>query len=126
MLEVRHLRVEPTQQARKRPRHARLLEARRQVDRLDSVGHELGVARHRGEVEIGRDNRQLAQEVQHVGLLAGAIAAEDIGVEDDHRSSSYTVRVWAATSCHVATRRGAGANALWMPLRIDSTSVGST
>ena len=42
------------EEARQRPRHAELLGARRQRDRLDAVWHELGTPRH------GRDAEQVA------------------------------------------------------------------
>ena len=57
-------------------------------ERLDPFGHELGMTRHRAEGQVLRDERQLAQEVQHVGLLARALAAEHVRVDDDHASSS--------------------------------------
>ena len=65
-----------------------LLGARGQRDRLDPVGDELGLARDRGEPQVGRDAGQLAQQVEHVRLLARAAAAEHVGVDDDHASSS--------------------------------------
>ena len=46
------------------------------------------VARHRREAKVGRDARQRAQELAHVGLVAGAAAAEDVGVDDDHAAAS--------------------------------------
>ncbi len=59
-----------------------------QKDRLDAVGHELGVARHRREAQVGRGERERAQKIRHVGLVAGALAAEHVGVEEDHATSS--------------------------------------
>jgi hypothetical protein len=44
--------------------------------------------RYGGEPKVGRNDGQLPQQVEDVGLLAGAVAAEHIGVEYDHTSSS--------------------------------------
>ena len=46
------------------------------------------IAEDGGEAQVGCHPGQLAQQVAHVGLLAGAVAAEDVGVEDDHAASS--------------------------------------
>ncbi len=70
------------------PGHPRLLEARRQLDRLDAGRDEVGAARDGGEAQVGREPRQLAQQVRDVGLVAGALAAEHVGVDQDHASSS--------------------------------------
>ena len=59
-----------------------------QLDRLDAVGDELGMARDRGEPQVGGDARAAAQQVQDVRLLAGAAAAEDVGVDGDEREAS--------------------------------------
>ncbi len=126
MLEVRELGPEPAEQSRQRPRHPLLLQPRGQLDRLDTVGHELGMARHGREAQVGRDARQLAQQVRDVRLVARARAAEHVGVDEDHATSSYTSRVARATSVHEATRRGSGRNARSIPSRIEATSVGST
>jgi hypothetical protein len=88
VLEVRDLRAQTAQQPRQRERHARLLEAGRQVNRLDAVRNESWVARDGGERQVGCDVRELAQEVQHVGLLAGAVAPEHVRVDEDHATSS--------------------------------------
>ena len=54
---------------------------------LDSLGDELGVPRDGGEPKAGRrrERRQLAQEVEHVRLVARALAAEHVRVDDDER-----------------------------------------
>jgi len=79
---------QPAQQQRHAHGHAQLLDSRRQLDRLDAVGNELRMPRHGGEAEVGRNDWQLPQQVEHVGLLTGAVAAKHIGVEQNHTSSS--------------------------------------
>ncbi len=74
MLEVHELGPEAVQQAGQRPCHAQLLGLRRQLDRLDTARDEVGPPGHRRELEVGRDERQLAQQVEDVRLLAGAVA----------------------------------------------------
>ena len=63
-------------------------EPRLELDRLDAVGHELRMARDGREPKVGRDRGELAQQIEHVGLLTRPVAAEHVGVEDDHASSS--------------------------------------
>ena len=107
--------------------HPRLLQPRPQRHRLDPVGDELGVAADGAEMEVGGDAGQLPQQVGDVGLVAGALASEHVGVDQDHTSSSYTARVAAATSPQeVPAAAGPGANAAAIPARIESTSSGST
>ena len=84
MLKVR----ERGAKAAKRPRHAeqhpQLLEARRDLDRLHSFGHEIGPPGQRCERElVARQRRQPAQEVLNVGLVAGTVTAEHVCVDDD-------------------------------------------
>ena len=58
---------------------------------MSSHGHEPEVARHRG---------QLAQEVRDVRSVPGALAAEDVGVDQHqrrHATSRYTAAVASAT-----------------------------
>ena len=94
VLEVREAGAQRAQEARQRPGHSRLLQAGRQLDRVDARRHSRGVARDGGETEVGRDTRQLAQEVLDVRLLAGPVPAEYVRVDHDeiarsgHRTSS--------------------------------------
>ncbi len=88
MLEVREIGPEATQQPRERDGHAQLLGARGQVDRLDALGDEVGTAGDGGEPEVGSGGGKLPEEVRHVRLVAGALAAEDVGVDQDHRASA--------------------------------------
>ena len=55
VLEVRERGPQPAQEPRQRDRHAQLLRARRQLDRLDAGRDEVGPARHRREAQVGRD-----------------------------------------------------------------------
>ena len=73
-----------------------------QRDGLDALGHELGVPRDRRDPQprLGRERRERTQEVEHVRLVAGAVAAEHVGVDDDERvhvSSRQTVSTASAT-----------------------------
>ena len=88
MLEVRELRLQPAQQPRQRPGHAKLLRPRGHLDRLDAVGYELRTPGHGSEGQVGRHLRQLPQQIEDIRLLAGAVAAEYIGVQHDHATAS--------------------------------------
>ena len=106
VLEVAERRAELPEQARQRHRHPQLLERRPEPHGLDPLGDELGVARDGGDPNSGsrRQRRQLAQEVEHVRLVACALAAEDVGVDDDersHASSRQTASTRSATDAHV-------------------------
>ena len=78
VLEVPERGAEAAEQARQHQRHPQLLRRRRELDRLDPSGTSAGcrvtaAIRRPGR---GRERRQLAEEVEHVGLVAGAPAAE--------------------------------------------------
>ena len=88
VLEVRELRLQPPRAAAAARRPSAPPEARRELDRLDPVGDELGTARDRGELEVGRDAGKLAEQVRDVGLVARALPAENVGVDQDHATSS--------------------------------------
>ena len=83
VLEVRERRAQPVERTRHGPRHPQLLRARRERNRLDAVGHEVGTPRQRREPEIASGSRELAQQVLDVRLVPGALAAEDVRVEHD-------------------------------------------
>jgi hypothetical protein len=84
VLEVRERGAKPPEQAGDSERHAERLAPGRQLDRLDSVGNEAGAAGDRGEAEIAwACGGELTQEPGHVGLVTGALPAEDVGIEDD-------------------------------------------
>jgi hypothetical protein len=76
-------RPDTPEEPRQRPRHSHLLRAGRQLQRLDPGRHALGMARDRGEVELGRRGRQRPQQVLDVGLVAGALPSEHVGVDQD-------------------------------------------
>ena len=106
VLEVTERRAELPEQARQRHRQPQLLERRPEPHGLDSLGDEAGVARDGGDPNSGsgRQRRQLAQEVEHVRLVARALAAEDVGIDDDersHASSRQTASTRSATDAHV-------------------------
>ncbi len=83
VLVVRDPGPEPTDEAREAPRHAPLLRAGGELDRLDPVGNELRLAGDGGEVEVRSGAWERAQQVPDVGLVARALAAEDVGIEED-------------------------------------------
>ena len=85
MEEVRERRPHAAEQQRQAHRHTQRLAAGVEPDRLDPRRDELWPARHGREREPVGDGRQLAQEPEHVALVAGALAAEDVGVDDDAR-----------------------------------------
>jgi hypothetical protein len=85
--EVREPRTKPRERARHRPRHAQLLRARRQHDRLDPLGDERCVARQRRDPKVAGERRHRAEQVLDVRLVARAAAAEEVGVEDDHSAA---------------------------------------
>ena len=85
---MRQLRSQTPEQPGQGPRHAELLRAGGQCDRLDTRGNEVGAAGDRGEAEVGRYERQLAQQVPHVGLLTRPVPSEHVCVEQDHNTAS--------------------------------------
>ena len=86
MLEMRERRAQPAQQTRHRPAHPELLGGCAEDDRLDPGGHELWMPRDRREPElIAAERRQPAEQVLDVGLVAGPLPAEHVGVEHDER-----------------------------------------
>ena len=104
--EVREGRLQPAQEPRERPQHAQLLHARLQLDRAHAVRHEVGPA---GDARRrSRSRGQRAQQLAHVRLVPGAVAAERVGVDDDHAASSYCLVARAAPTRPTSTRaRGA-------------------
>jgi len=74
-----------TEQARQAPRHPQLLHAPRQQDRLHAVGHQVRPARYGCDPEILGSRRKRPQELLDVRLVAGALTAEDVRVDQDER-----------------------------------------
>ena len=77
-----------------------LLRRRSEARGVDPLGDQLGVARHRHQPEprLGRGDDELAQEVAHVGLVAGSLAPENVGVDRDkaHVSSRQSASTRSA------------------------------
>ncbi len=109
VLSVAEVRAESAERPGKRPRHAELLRASLELAGLDALGHELGMPGDGDEAQVGRDARQLAQQVPDVRLVARALAAEDVGVDDDeaHASSrqSASTRSPVRSQVNVASSR---------------------
>ena len=88
MLEVRERGAEPAERPRNGVQHAHLLEARGHVHRLDARRHELGPPGQRGKAEpAAGENRQAREQVLDVGLVARALPAEDVRIDDHERSA---------------------------------------
>ena len=89
VLEVRERRPQAAEQRAARDHAIRSSWKRAgELDRLDALGDELGPPRHRREAElVARRRRQPAQQVLDVRLVAGALAAEHVRVDDDERAS---------------------------------------
>jgi hypothetical protein len=94
VLRVHERRPDSAQQPRQRQEHAELLRRRVQGQRLDPERHEPGSPRRRRHANPGvrREVPELAQEVQHVGLVARAAAPEHVGVNDDQRRGHASAR----------------------------------
>jgi hypothetical protein len=85
--EVRERGTQPPEEARHAQSHAQLLHTGPQLDRLDSFGEELRPARDRRETKIRGDLRERLQQPRDVRLVAGALPAQDVGVDDDQRNA---------------------------------------
>ena len=90
VLEVDEGRPQPGEQAREGDGHAQVLRGGGEDDRLDARRYEVGAAGDGGEAEApgAGGGRQGAQEVRHVRLVAGAVAAEHVGVDHDEGAGS--------------------------------------
>jgi len=62
-----------------------VLAAGHEPDPFDPVGHELRPPGHSGKADPGRrgEGRKLAEQVEEIGLVPRAAAAEDVSVDDD-------------------------------------------
>jgi hypothetical protein len=102
VLEVPQGGAETAEQARQRQRHPQLLRRGRELDGLDPRRDELGMPGDGSDPQarVGRERRQLAEEVEHVGLVARSAAAENVGVDDHerHASSRQTRTTASATA----------------------------
>ena len=84
-------------------------ERRVELERLDALRDELGMARHGSDAQAGGagDGGQLAQEVAHVRLVTGALAPQHVGIDDDevrHVSSRHSASTRSAAWCQVNPR----------------------
>ena len=86
--EVRERRPVAPEEERHADGHPHLLALGAEANGLDPGRDELRVAGHGDEPEVGRDAGQLADQVRHIRLVARPLAAEHVGVDHDHRSSS--------------------------------------
>jgi hypothetical protein len=68
--------------------HAQLLRAGAQDNRLDSLGHESRISGDCGKVEVACDRRQRSEQLANVRLVAGSVAAENVGIDQDHAAAS--------------------------------------
>ena len=93
VLEVDERGAQAPQRARHAPGHPRLLEARG-----SSTGSMPGGTSSGRRVKAASRSpapprlRQRAEQLAHVGLVAGAAAAEDVGIEDDERPHAAASR----------------------------------
>ena len=83
VLVVGKARLEPPDEAGEAPGHPPLLGVGGELDRLDAVRDELRLAGDGREAQVRGGAGERAQEVPDIGLVAGALAAEDVGVEQD-------------------------------------------
>src|SRR6185312_5375301 len=139
ILGVHERGAEAIQDPGQSPRHPQLLRARREGDRLDALWDELGVPGHRPDPEPGRRGGagERPEEVAHVALVAGPLAAEDVGVDYDevHASSRQSASTRSAERSQVkaaarvrpaATSSSRRRTASPIPAAIAAGSRGST
>ena len=90
VLEVRKARTQAAQKPRHPDAHPHDLAVGVERDPLHAIRHELRPPRHRSEPESVGELRELREEGGDVGLVAGAPAPEDVGVENDERVAHET------------------------------------
>ena len=83
VLKVRERWAQAAQDTGEGGGHPPDLAAGGELDCLDPLRNEVGAAGDRGEAEVVHP--QLAQEPAHVGLVTGALSAEDVRVDHDKR-----------------------------------------
>lgn len=90
MLEVSKRRPDPAEQARKGPGHPELLRASGERKRINAVRHELGMPGDRGEAQLAAGHSgKCPEQVLDVRLVAGPLAAENVGIDDDERRGRH-------------------------------------
>ena len=82
---MRERRPQPAEHQRHAHRHAQLLQARRQPDRLDAVRDEFRVARDGREAKSVSGAGQRAQQLLDVRLVARSVASEHIRIDNHER-----------------------------------------
>jgi hypothetical protein len=93
VLEVRHVRPQPSERARDGPRHSQLLRPSRQRDRLDSGRDEIGPPAERGEAQlVATELGEAPKQVLHVRLVPRPLAPEHVRVDDDERAHAAASR----------------------------------
>ena len=95
-----------------RPRHPQLLAPEAELDRLDARRDEIRPTRDGADPKARRrrERRQLAQQVEHVRLVARPAATEDVGVDDDERGAHASSRQRPRrSSADALPREGRGA-----------------
>ena len=85
VLKVREPRPEAPEQPWELHAHPDHLAAGVEKNRLDAVGHEFRMARHGGQPQAVVETSELREQRRHVALVAGAMATEDVGVENNER-----------------------------------------
>ena len=108
VLRMAEIGADVSERTWQRPGHAEILGTSPELDRLDPSGNEVGPARdcHEPNPSLGRQRRELAEQVADVGLVARPLAPEDVGVERDHPhvSSPHSSATESAARSHVNSR----------------------
>jgi hypothetical protein len=92
VLEVRERGRKAPQEARELVGHPKRLASRRERDRLDAFRHELGSPCHGREPKLGRERGQLGEKCGDIALVAGALPAKDVRIEEDELGHSASSR----------------------------------
>jgi hypothetical protein len=100
---VAERRAEAAEEPREEQPVSQLLRRRRHPNRLDPVRDEVGPpGRGRDpDSRTGGERAELAEEIEDIRLVAGAVAAEHVRVHDDelrHASSRHTRSTASATA----------------------------
>ena len=85
VVEVRQRRPQAPEESRQPVGHPHRLAAGRELDRLDSVGHEVRAARNRRQALLVGERRELSQQRRDVRLVPSAATPEHVRVDDDER-----------------------------------------
>ena len=102
VLRVHERSADAPEQAGQRPEHPCLLDVRTQSERLDPVGRSSGL---RVTAAIRRPDSaapELPEQVEDVGLVAGALPTEHVGIDDDERVAHPIAFRYPATAASTA------------------------